>query len=267
MEIDMKLHFRTVFLLFAVGALAACSPARTGVINDTLTTTYKPGLAITTNKPLALASSGKIWAPVKGDDIAAISSAIFDYALYVDPTVSPAEKFAYAAFIRLEDKARWMFQPQGHGLPGQFGAGKSVLPEGREGKIYTLHVPSQNDWASDVLRENGHTPPEAWLVKLWVYSLDSDARAMAEYREPWPEYFEVPSSDIMLLNDTSADFLRNFEKRAVAAFVFDATSADFSGVPQSAPAWKTPRVDPDAERLVGDIIRITHGGDAEGWDR
>lgn len=262
----MKLHFRSTLLLLSVLALAACSPARTGVIGGTLTTTYRPGLAITAEKPLELTSSGRVWAGIKGDDIASISSAMFDYALYTDPAVSPVEKFAYAAFIRLEDKGSWMFQPQGHGIPGQFGAVKPVLPKEREGKMYTLHVPSANDWASDLLRENGHTPPETWLVKRWIFSLDSDSRAMAEYREPWPEYLEAPSSDIMLLRDSHADYLRNFEKRAVAAFVFEPTQGDFSGVAQAAPAWKTPRVDPDLIRLVGDIIRITHGDDASGWD-
>ena len=77
----MKLHFRSAFLLLSVMALAACSPARTGVINGTLTTTYKPGLTISAEKPLALASSGRVWSGIKGDDIATISSAMFDYAL------------------------------------------------------------------------------------------------------------------------------------------------------------------------------------------
>lgn len=262
----MKSFFRSAFLLFSVAAISACSPARTGVIDGTLTTTYRPGLAVRAETPLTLASSGRVWALIKGDDITALSSAMFDYALYADPAVSPVEKFAYAAFIRLEDNRGWMFLPQGHGLPGQFGAVKPVLPEGREGKMYTLHVPAAKDWASEMLRENGHTPPEAWLVKRWIFSLDSDARAMAEYREPWPEYLEASSSDIMPLRDSHADYLRNFEKRAVAAFTFDATTGDFGGVAQPAPGWKTPRVDPAVSRLVGDVIRITHGNDSGSWD-
>ncbi|CAK7068638.1 MAG: hypothetical protein DELT_01772 [Desulfovibrio sp.] len=262
----MKAYIRFALLLVCVAAVAACSPARTGVIGQSLTTNLKPGMAITANAPLTFVSGGRVWASLKGDDIAPISSASFDYALFADPAVSPAQKFAYAAFVRIDERENWMFQPQGHGLPGQFGAVKPVLPPQCEGRMYTLHVPSQGDWASDVLTENGQTPPEVWLVKRWVFSLDSDLRAMAEYREPWPEFLEAPTSEIMLLRDTNAEYLRDFERRALAAFSFDATLGDFSTVPQTAAAWKMPRTTPDLSRLVGDVLRLTQGDDAANFN-
>lgn len=251
----------SLVLLCAAAALAACSPARTGVVDGTLTTNVRPGMAITANKPLEFVSGGRTWSTIKANGTTATSNASFDYALFVDPAVPPAEKFACAAFVRLEENTAWFFVPQGNNLPGQFGPATPALPASREGRIYTLHVPSENDWASDVLRENGQTPPKAWLVQRWVFSLESDVRAMAEYREPWPASFDVPQSEFMPLRDADAGRLRDFAKRARAAFSFEDTTAEFIAAPQAGRAWNTPRAAPDVPRLVGEVIYITQGGD------
>ena len=258
----MKSYARLITIVAASFLLSACAGAKTGVLPDgTLSTNLRPAVSIKANAPFALADAGRVWASPKTDMLPGSTDASFDYAVYADPSSSPASVFAYAAILRLTDNESWEFLPQGNGLPGVFG-GRQGEASVRSGYIYTLHVPASNDWASELLAANGVTVPEAWIAKRWLFSLDTDARALAEYREPWPEGLDVPGgSDVMLLGESQAAFLRDFERRAVAAFSFAPVPGNFENVVPRVSAWKKAPVLPNVEKLMGDVIQKDFGND------
>ncbi len=251
----MKTYFCFLTIFLAGLFLAACSPARTGVVGGTLTTNVRPAVSIKANAPLVLADSGRLWPSPKTDGLPGEADASFDYAVYLDPSVPPSSRLAYAAIIRLEDMETWNFTSQST-LPGAFGGRQRTAPIGHGGFMYTLYVPSSGDWASDLLAANGTPPPEAWVAKRWVYDVDKGARAIAEYREPWPADLDVPEAEILLIGDASADFLRAFERRALSVFTVAAELGDFSGVPEAQSSWEKAPSLPDVARLVGDISRM-----------
>lgn len=252
----MKTYARMVAILAASILLAACGAQRTGVLNNTLTTNVKPAITITAHAPFAVVDAGRVWAVPKTDVTPGMADTSFDYAVYASPTASVSTAFAYAAILRLDDSANWEFVPKGSRIQGSFGARKKVEPAKRDGAVYTLHVPPAGDWASALLAENGHAIPEAWIAKRWMFSLDSASRAVAEYREPWPAGLEVPESDIMLLRESHAVFLQEFEKRAFAVFSFDTSTSDFGETPPRVSTWKRSPVSPNVERLAGDVIQV-----------
>ncbi|MCC8193469.1 MAG: DUF4851 domain-containing protein [Deltaproteobacteria bacterium] len=256
----MKTCARILSVFFAGLLLAGCSPARTGVVDNALTTNRRPAVSIKAAAPFSLADCGRVWVAPKTDLFPGAANASFDYALYTDDTASPVSKMAYAAIIRLENPEDWNFVPQGKTVPGSFGARKKVESVDREGFIYTVHVPSAGDWASELLATNGRAVPEAWIAKRWLFSLDSGARGLAEYREPWPADLDVPESDIMLLRASHADFLREFERRAFAAFIFGSEPGDFPS-PPPASKWLAAPVLPDVTRLAGPIISVDRSAD------
>lgn len=257
----MKISVRIFSLFFACITLAACSPARTGVIGGTLTTNLRPAIGISVGKPFILADSGRVWAMPKSNLQTNFANASFDYAVYTDPSVSPANRFAYAAIIRLTDKEHWTFQPETV-IPGVFGRTTVPAVRGREGKGFTVRVERAGDWAGELLALNGARGPSVWLAKRWVFVLDTDARAIAEYREPWPEGLEAPERGIMLLRDSDAEYLRGFEKRAEAVFSFGTDPGDFTGAPPAA-KWNHPREEPDVAALAGEVMYLENG-DSDG---
>lgn len=262
----MRRVSQAVALLFAATCFAACSPARTGVIGSTLTTNERTAISITANPPLTLADAGKVWAVPKSNMMTTFGNASFDYAIYTEKGVSPATRMACAAIIRLTDKERWAFQPQTN-IPGTFG--RETVPDydGRDGRGYTLRVTAAGDWVSDVLAVNGTTPPQTWLAKRWVFVLEQNVRAIAEYREAWPENLEAPGGrDVTLLRDRDVEALRAFENRAEKAFRFSADEGIFTGAPQAS-TWVMPRTDPDVAALAGEVMYLEfHGSGNSGLD-
>lgn len=257
----MKFFIRSACAFVALAMLGACSPARTGVVDGALATNLRPSIVVKANAPFALAASGRVWASPASDEMLRDNHASFDFAVYADPSAASIEKFAYAAVVRLEDDAKWRFAPQGHKLPGQLGGMKRMDPAMREGRMYTLHVPSQGDWSSELLQANGMDVPEVWLAKRWVFSLDIGGRALAEYREPWPADMDVPQPDAMWMRDADAAYLRAFDLRAQEAFTFGTDSVDFSAVAQPASQWKKTAAAPDVEALVGKVMRNMQDND------
>lgn len=245
-----------ICLPLACLALAACSPARTGLIDGTLTTNMRPAVSVTAAQPFVPADSGRLWVQPGTDQMTMVANASVDFAVYTDPAAAPNARLAYAAVIRLEDRDTWAFFPDPGNLPGSFGTVRTPDLTSRDGAVYTLSVPAQGDWASDLVTANGFPAPERWIAQRWVFMPDTDVRVIAEYREPWPDGFEAPAGDIMLLRDRDAEFLRSFEKRASAVFVFSADTGDFSGAPAPARRWNLPRTGPDVPRLAGEIMRL-----------
>lgn len=258
----MKTYTRMAAILAASVLLAACGGQKTGVLNNTLTTNLKPAITITAHAPFAMMDAGRVWAAPKTDVTPGMADTSFDYAVYASPSVPVSTAFAYAAIIRLDAGDKWEFVPKGNRIQGSFGARKKVAPANRDGAVYTLHVPSEGDWASALLTENGHAVPEAWIAKRWMFSLDSSSRAVAEYREPWPAGLDVPEDDIMLLRESHAVFLQEFETRAFAAFSFDTSVGDFGETSPQVSSWKKSPVPPNVERLAGDVIQVDHSMDS-----
>lgn len=250
-------YFCNVFCILSSALLfAACSPLQTGVVNGALTTNQRPAISIIPNAPFTLADSGRVWVSPRTDSTPGLTDCSFDYAVYTDPASTPAEKLAYAAIIRLEDGHGWNFVPQGKKLPGSFGSRKKVEPPVREGFAYTLQIPATGDWAGELLAANDMTPPEVWLAKRWLFSLDKGLRAFAEYREPWPANLDVPGGDDFLISSDAAAYLRGFDERAAKAFSFEALAGDFGSSSPESSSWKKPPTVPDVARIAGDIRRI-----------
>ncbi|GHV54102.1 hypothetical protein FACS1894206_06150 [Deltaproteobacteria bacterium] len=259
----VQTSIRNISLLLAASLLAACSPARTGVIDGRLTTNLKPAIGIKAGAPFAVAANGRLWVNQHGQEITADVLVSVDYAFYTDKAVSPSSCFAYAAIMRLDSAPYWVFVPQGHPLRGMFGVRKKLDPPVREGSVYSLRVAGADDWASNVLLANGHEAPEAWLAKRWVFSVSDGVRAMAEYREPWPKDMTVPEGNTGLVGDREIAYLRDFDNRA-NVFRFDAERGDFSEVKASVgqSAWKMPETVLDVEKIVGEVIQSRPGGDS-----
>lgn len=257
----MKSYFRILAIVTAGLLLCACNGAKTGVTpTGTLSTNLRPSITIATNAPFSLIDGGRVWASPKSDMMPGSADASFDYAVYANPAVSPASAFAYAAIIRLTDKESWEFLPQGAKLSGSFGGRKGVagMPGGY---AYTVHVPGAGDWAAELLAANGTAVPEAWVAKRWLFSLDPDVRALAEYREPWPADLEYPEEDIMLLREKHAAFLREFDRRATAAFSFDRSRGDFGDNAPRVSTWNKASVLPDVGKIAGEVMRRENNPD------
>lgn len=262
----MKALLRHASLVLTCAMLFACSPARTGVIDGSLTTNLIPSATVRANAPFVLADNGRIWVSQENfDDIMNPAPMSFDYAVYTEPGVSPASRFAYAAIIWLEDPKAWTFIPQGAKLPGSFGNVRPSGPPELGGTMHTLCVPNTGDWAGEFLAANGTAVPEFWLAKRWVFDLHNDGRVLAEYREPWPDWLEKPGDDLMLLRQRDVDYLLDFGKRAMDVFTVTAERGEFPGAPSSG-QWQTPSVRPDVVRLVGDVRRQYHDGGDHDWD-
>lgn len=270
MEKTMKLFPRYFALALACVSLFACSPARTGVVDGALTTNLTPAATVRANAPFALADSGRVWVSQENsDDFINPAPMSFDYAVYTEPGVSPASRFAYAAIIWLEDPKAWTFEPQGGKLPGSFGGVKPFGPAGLNGTMYTLCVPGAQeeakDWAGELLVANGTAIPEFWLAKRWVFDLYNDGRVMAEYREPWPDWLEKPGDEVTLVRQKEVEYLRDFEKRAVEVFSVEAAQGEFAVAPASG-QWQKPAERPNITRLVGDVRRQYNDGGDNDWD-
>lgn len=250
----MNRFFRYVRFGVAACLLAACTPARTGVIGNTLTTNIKPHISITAQGQLHVLAHGKITPYAETDRMGAKAGVSFDYALFADDnaTASPeAPCFAYAAIVRLAQPNMWRFHPP---VPAQ-----NVLFSGSttmDGIVFlhqVLHIPSHNDWASDVWTVNGQQSPTCWIIKRWTAHLGDDARAIMEYREPWKGEAPV-SASIGAMGNNAGETLQAFVSRADAAFSVNRKGGDFS-VGNTPPASKLalPEKDPDIARLFGAI--------------
>lgn len=262
----MKRGMLHLLFISASLALFACSPVRTGVVDGALTTNEQPSATIKANTPYAFANGGRVWAsPAVADDVTSDANLSFDYAVYADADASLGTRFAYAAIVRFDDPGNWAFVPQGAKLPGSFGQAKPFGPPELGGTMHALRVESDGDWASGLLAANGVAVPQAWLAKRWVFTLDDAGRAMAEYREAWPDGLDIPDGEMPFLRGNQEEYLRDFERRAVKVFTVDASRGDFSSAPRTASQWKKSATAPDVVRLMGDVRRKYHDDSGGDW--
>lgn len=250
----MKNIFKNIRILFAACLLTACTPARTGVIGNSLTTNVKPLITIT-GLTLSVQGYGKLWADARTDSLTTREGVSFDYAIFADSGSGsgPVPRFAYAAIARITRPETWMFQPTADPA-GAFAA--SVLRlDGIDFMVNLIRTGSEGDWPSELWRENGRDVPETWLVKRWTAPLADGVRAVMEYREPWPACLTSVSAQTVIVGGAEGECLHGFVARADAAFRVEKKGGTFPRKnPPSASGLAVPRTPPNIEALMGHVI-------------
>lgn len=247
--------FKNIRLLLAACLLAACSPARTGVLGNTLTTNVKPPISITGQGTLVVKAHGTLRPDTATDSLTVRESVAFNYAFYADgspPADAPSNRFAYAVIARVSNTKLWRFQPP-EKMNGAFSE-QTVVLNGIGFSEQLLRVSSEKDWGSGVWRENGRPVPDYWLAKRWVTHLDEGTRAVMEYREEWPDAMSYVSAEMIVLGGSAGEALSAFIKRADAAFLAEKKAGDFNQAETPPSVYRVPQKDPDVARLVGEVI-------------
>ncbi len=259
----MPEFFKRFRLLLPALLLAACSPARTGLIGNTLTTNVRPLISITAQPPLTPLAHGRLHAsgygPAKNDPVALS----FDFALFADPEVeartgsaepgAAVERFSLAAILRITEQSL-QFQPKGQKAYNAFSISKVRL-NGIDWTEELLRISSGGDWAAAVWRENGRAVPEFWLTKRWTAHLADRTIAVMEYREAWPACLAPISRDVLIQNDPGGTCLQDFLNRADAAFRADRSGGDFKGEVKTPPSsLRLPREMPDITAMAGELV-------------
>ena len=250
-----KTSLHLAMLFTATLLLAACSPARTGLSGSTLGMNTNPGIAVSVSPTCIPTENGRLWASATTDDLVNSPLISFSYVFYRD--ADRPEAVLYTAIATLQDVGTWNFVPQPSRIPHTFGPVTRIADASLFGTVRNLCIPADSDWASLTMAEQGKNMPKEWLARRWVYSLDESTRAMAEYREPKPDWLETGSKGILLISEKNSDYLREFEKRANAAFSFAKTH---TGSNEGLPSMNGPI--PDVADLAGEIIKVSRSDDS-----
>ncbi len=245
-----------LFSLFLGLALAAgCSPARTGVAGNTLSTNTKPPISITAKAPLRLMASGSLAVSIPNDKETLSSAVIsFPYAVFGEGDASgPVTRHAHAILAKLEDSQNWSFQPDTVWKPRNASITSSKGPDGYTWTTQLLLVPSQGDWFSDLWVANGRSVPKIWLAKRWSALLDDTTKAIYEYREPCAGCLPEDALAFPLLDADSAARLKEFSNRA-AAFTTSAQNTPLTDTAPEQTLRARPEKLPNAGKLVGEAL-------------
>ena len=255
----MQGFFRFIRPLFAACVLAACTPARTGVIGNTLTTNVKPRISITGLAPLGLLSHGRQWTRAATDVTAITAPVTLDYAVFADSRPNAPPSLAHAAIARIEDPGRWRFMPSADSVEA-FSASRAKL-DGMDFVVQLLREPAADDWAGGVWRESGYAVPEYWLAKRWVAHMDDATRAVMEYREPWPDCLPEFLPGMVMVSESAYQCLNEFVFRADAAFLVERKGGDFkTGEALPGSTFMGPVPLPDLQKIMGGIVFSTGTG-------
>lgn len=248
----MRRFLHHLRLVFAACLLTACTPARTGVIGNTLTTNVKPAISITGMAPLTVSEHGRLLVESGPPTAEGTASLSFDYAFFTD-TEQTKNRFAYAAIVRITNEKQWRFQP-----PIKF---DDAISEGRQiaGGFHwseqLLRVDSNDDWGSGMWESQNGTPPEFWIAKRWITHLNDKTRAVMEYREPWPDAMRMLSGGTVIVTDEADKALQEFLTRADAAFSVEKKMGEFDGTSPKISSV-APRIPLNVAKTVGTFIRI-----------
>ena len=254
----MLAYSRSLLLAVVLVLPLACAPARTGVVGNTLSTNAAPTISLTAEPPLSLAGHGRLWVSPSSDVMGDPALASFDYALYTDPSAGPVQRFAYAAIVRLADDGNWYFEPQSGKYSYPFSRNTGSGSDDFEWTAQTLVIPSAQDWPSAVWQVNGRQVPKTWLAKRWTASMDLGTRAVAEYREAWPQCLNA-DADLGALSGKEGECLSEFNKRAEGAFAVSNVPANFAATPASPSTLALPEDMPNTGKLVGSVKRVDRG--------
>jgi hypothetical protein len=256
--------FRNLALLVLAGImipLAACSPARTGLVGNTLTSNTRPAISITANTPLQPVAGGRLWFDLPSPQIQSSATASFAYAVFSIPHNSgPVAVHAHAIISRLEDTNAWRFQHDSFKDPKALSFSSGIAHGGYGWTAQIMHTPARGDWFSELWVVNGRQVPEAWLAKRFAALLNDGNKAIFEYREPWPVNASMPAMD-PLITDISGDALTSFSQRADKAFSVSAERGSFEGAPTAPSALPVlPDIIPNLLRLVGEVASTGNDG-------
>jgi len=245
----MHSFFRSARVLAATLLLAACTPARTGVINNTLTTNVKPEISITGMAPFSVRNHGRMLVesgPPSGEGTASLA---VDYAFFADK--DHMDRLAYAAIVRITNDTFWYFQP-----PAKFDEAFSESRQplgGYQWSEQLLRIAPEKDWASGAWEDQGGSVPEFWLVKRWVTHLNKSVRAVMEYREPWPAAMRVFSGAIIVSDDANTA-LQEFLGRADTAFAVEKKRGEFDNNSPRTTTAKS-RIPLNVAKTIGTVIQ------------
>ncbi|CAK7062761.1 MAG: hypothetical protein DELT_01494 [Desulfovibrio sp.] len=252
--------FKNIRLLLAACVLTACTPARTGVIGNTLTTNVKPPISITGLESLTVKAHGVLRPETATDNATAREMVTFNYAFYADKAPAadiPANRFAYAVIARISTPKAWRFQPPSKADEAL--SARNITVGGIAFFEQILRVPSENDWGSGVWRKNGKNVPRYWLAKRWTAHLNDEVRAVMEYREEWPTEINAFSRDLLIVSGNAGQALADFNKRADAAFTVEKREGDFNKGQTPPSEYAVPENAPVIRKLIGEVV--TTGND------
>lgn len=246
----MRIFSRNARVLAVTLLLAACTPARTGVIGNTLTTNVKPEISITGMAPFSVRDYGRMLVESGPPDGEGTANLTVDYAFFADR--DHADRLAYAAIVRITNDNFWHFQP-----PAKFDDAFSESRQhlgGFQWSEQLLRVASEKDWGSGAWEDLGGPVPEFWLVKRWVTHLDKSVRAVMEYREPWPKAMRIFSGTVIVSDEANAA-LRQFLARADTAFAVEKKRGEFD---KNSPKPNTAkgRIPLNVAAAIGTVIRV-----------
>ena len=256
---------RTVLVLALLG-LAACSPARTGVTGNTLTTNIHPPVSMTAGADFALHGSGTLW--VNATSMPRLMNpplASLGYAVFSRSQSGPVTESAHAFILHLQDAQAWRFAPDSWPLYQSLGSPRSMGEDSVTWTSRILRVPARGDWISDAWLAAGREVPEFWIAKRWA-SLQSDSiKTVLEYREPWPASFEsFDSLDLLLGGVEAQQDLQGFLARAGKAFT---VSREYTPLPRDGggKSMLLPAAKPDTAQLIGDVAPVDRGSETLTW--
>ena len=248
----MSRFFQSFRMFLAAFLVTACTPSRTGVMENALTTNVKPLITITGLAPLTVQGQGKVWADAETDRLTTQQTVSFDYAIFADAVSGPVSRFGFAAIARVSQPEMWRFEPTADPA-GNFAASE-IQVDGIEFMVNLMRTASAKDWPSDVWRENGRDVPEIWLAKRWTAHLNDGVRAVAEYREAWPAGLKSISAQAVIPGGSEGQYLADFITRADAAFRMEKKGGTFpKGFSDKTTGLRIPRTLPDITRLVGRV--------------
>ncbi len=253
------------FLLFALPALFACTPAFIGAESDGLYSSLQPPVEIKANPPLKLLNYGRLLDMLQADELLG-PNVVMNYAVFSDTEQGPVTKHAHAIITSLD--AGWEFEPVEHNM--------NVISSGASGQgpyrwtTQLLFVPAAEDWMSDLWKANGRDTPKVWLAKRWTATPLPDTRFVAEYREEMPQCLMKAPYDgqnargmtaydmvknlmlpMELANCGSA--LRDFEARADQSFTFARPDGTRPEAPALAKKLVKPQTIVRGNKLLGDV--------------
>ena len=253
-------------LIAALAALVSCSfdAARTGAVGNTLMTNVKPYIALRVDDAFTFFGAGKRNLATKTEATTDTASVWLHYAMFTaDAGDGPEKRFAWSAIARIDTPRAWQFQP-GNQFQGAFSKNLPGLEPAfaTEWEGCLLRLLPENDWPSEVLAENSRSVPGAWLVARWTLHLDNATRALAEYRESWPEHIAPQGLDApRFLRDDAVEYLDAFLLRARSTFTATKEKGEFKAVPETPlPHFILPRSRPDVTELVGRIVSSNNDG-------
>ena len=230
--------------------LAACTPARTGVVDGSLASTLYPPISVEVDSSLVLHGHGREWVTLATNLLTTRPLGSFDYAVYSGGGAEgPVTRHAHVIFLRPENTWTWVFVPESQGMLGALYYRQTAM-DGMTVTEQIMPVSAKGDWLSALWRANGREVPERWLARRFSATPDRALRVVAEYREPWPACLpEDAASRLLVPGECLEDFLQN----SGDIFTFIRSVRDADAIVSAPSGLKTPEISPNTRKLAGEL--------------